>query len=132
MGIVREVSRAGLSEQQQLELGDIAEGLRRVDDMLALARGFGNPHVVMTLEQARHTLLRQCAGAKQMDPAVACAAREVRLEQEAEVRAARARCTAARAPRHAPAHPAALARSSGLELGAICCLGLQDHPPVAP
>ena len=89
-GIVREVSRAGLSEQQQLEVGDITERLRHVDDMLALAHGFGNPHVVMTLEQARRALVRQITGAKQVGPAVAVAARDLRLRQEGGPRSPRA------------------------------------------
>ena len=65
--------------------------------MLAGARELGNPHVVMTLEQARHTLMRQLTGAKVVDPVVAAAARDVRLANEAHLLASRARCTAARA-----------------------------------
>jgi hypothetical protein len=65
--------------------------------MLNLARDFGNAHIVMTLEQARHTVIRQTTSARHLDPAVAAAAREIRLRQEEQVLAVGARCTVARA-----------------------------------
>ena len=51
----------------------------------------------MTLEQARHTLLRQSSEARLMDPVVFSAARELRLRQEEQLLAERKRCTGARA-----------------------------------
>ena len=61
-----EASRAGgealvLSEEQAVAVGEVTERLRRIDGMVAQARAFGNPHIIMTLEQARLTLLKQCA-----------------------------------------------------------------------
>jgi hypothetical protein len=86
-----------LSDQQRLQLGDVAERMRQVDDMIAIARSHGNAHIVMTLEQARHTLLRQSSEARLMDPVVFSAARELRLRQEEQLLAERKRCTGARA-----------------------------------
>ena len=73
--------------------------MRQVDDMLERVRGLGNANVVATLERARHALLRQKAGATQLDPAVLAAAREFRQQQDLELQRARARCTATRAAR---------------------------------
>ena len=69
--------------------------MRQVDDMIAIARSHGNAHIVMTLEQARHTLLRQSSEARLMDPVVFCAAR---LRQEEKMLEDRKRCTGAHAP----------------------------------
>ena len=107
-----------------MQVGEITEWMRHVDDMLSLARSFGNPHIVQTLEQARHTLIRHMTGAQQFDPVVAAAAREVRLRQEEETLAARARCTAARAARCLATDPhekgARAPRSDGSACGSGC------------
>ena len=50
--------------------------------MLSLARELGNVRIVTTLEQVRHTLIRQTASARHLDPVVAAAARGIRLRQE--------------------------------------------------
>ena len=85
-----------LSEEQAIQVGDVTERLRHIEGMVAQAREFGNPHIVMTLEQARYTLLKQCVGAKQTDPAVARAAREARPNDEEHLMDARRKLTAAR------------------------------------
>ena len=64
-----------LTIAQSVAVGEVCERVRQVDDMLEIARGLGNAHVVATLERARRTLLRQKAGATQLDPAVLAAAR---------------------------------------------------------
>jgi hypothetical protein len=96
-GKVRRSGERFMTDDQLVQVGDISERLRKVEDVLAGARELGNPHVVMTLEQARHTLMRQLTGAKVVDPVVAAAARDVRLANEAHLLVSRARCTAARA-----------------------------------
>ena len=68
-----------LTEEEQIQVGDITERLRQVYDMLSVARSLVNPHIVNALEQARHKLLRQATGTLCIDPDVAAAAREVRL-----------------------------------------------------
>ena len=66
-----------LSNEQRLQLGDVVERMRQIDDMIALARTHGNAHIVLTLEQARHTLLRQSSEVRLLDPAVLSAARMI-------------------------------------------------------
>ena len=79
-----------MTEVQRIEVGKLTERLRQVDNMLGIARDFGNAHVVQTLEQARHTLLRQTSGTRNLDPVVMASARELRLRQEEAILAARA------------------------------------------
>ena len=50
--------------------------IRQVQDMIVQARDLGNPHVVMTLELACHTLQRQFKGFQRTDVAVAQAGRD--------------------------------------------------------
>ena len=71
-------------------MGEVCEQVRQVDDILEIARGLGNAHVVATLERAQRTLLRQKAGATQLDTTVLAAARAVRQEQALELQRARA------------------------------------------
>ena len=54
--------------------------------MLAQAKDMNNPHIVLTLEQARQTLRKQCFGARQTDPAVARAVREAREREGDDAR----------------------------------------------
>ena len=51
--------RSCLTDVQVVAVGEVCERVRQVDDMLNIARGLGNAHVVATFERARHTILRQ-------------------------------------------------------------------------
>lgn len=112
-------TRRPLTEEQLVVLGEVSERLRQVDEMLTVAKDLGNPHVILTLERARHTLLRRRAGERQLDPAVAAAARDLRQEQAEALRLARARCTAERAARLAGARPGDAAAGAGRTSGAL-------------
>jgi hypothetical protein len=90
-----------LSQQQALVVGEVTERIRQVEDMIVQAHAFGNPHIVQTLEKARHTLIRQSSGAQQQDPAIAQAARDVRLSEQYSLLEARSRISAAKAEKEA-------------------------------
>ena len=54
-----------LSEEQAVQVGEVIERMSHIESTVAQAREFANPHIVMTLENARRTLLKQCVGAHQ-------------------------------------------------------------------
>ena len=41
-----------LSEEQAIQVSDVTERLRHIESMVAQAREFGNPHIIMALESA--------------------------------------------------------------------------------
>ena len=51
-----------LSEEQAVQVAEITERLHHIEGMVDQARELGNPHIIMTLEPARYTLLKQCVG----------------------------------------------------------------------
>ena len=106
-----------LTEPQAIQVVEVAERLRQVESMLAQAKEIGNPHIIITFEQARHILRTQCFGARQTDPAVARDVRGARERDEDDARESRRKVTAARAQAAADRRAAARGSNRGAPKG---------------
>ncbi|MFM7987571.1 MAG: hypothetical protein ACKPKO_50480, partial [Candidatus Fonsibacter sp.] len=62
------------ADARKVEEGVLLDGNRQVRDIIEQARGVANPHVVMNLMRAEHTMKHKLSGVRSTDGDVASAA----------------------------------------------------------